>query len=78
MNFSFTFFAETKTFWSQGPVNEIFENRIQFGGDIQLFNISACAQPALNHFRVCSASDEISSAHAQPAIKFVPHMLSQQ
>jgi hypothetical protein len=31
----------------------------------------------LNHFRVCSASDEICSSHAQQAIKFVLRMLSQ-
>jgi hypothetical protein len=28
------------------------------------------------HFRVCSASDEIHSAYAQPAMTFVPRMLS--
>ncbi len=28
------------------------------------------------HFRICSASDEIHSAYAQPAMKFVPRMLS--
>jgi hypothetical protein len=30
----------------------------------------------LNHFRVCSASDEIRSGHAQPTMKFVLRMLS--
>jgi hypothetical protein len=30
----------------------------------------------LNPFRVCSASDEIRSAYAQCAMKFVPRMLS--
>jgi hypothetical protein len=31
----------------------------------------------LNHFRICSASDEIRAAHAQAAMKFVLRMLSQ-
>jgi hypothetical protein len=30
------------------------------------------------HFRACSASDEIRSAYAQPAMKYVLRMLSQQ
>ncbi len=29
-----------------------------------------------NHFCICSGSDEMRSAHTQPAIKFVPCMLS--
>ncbi len=32
----------------------------------------------LNPFRVCSASDEIRSAYAQCAMKFVPRMLSME
>jgi hypothetical protein len=43
----FDFFAETETLWSQGPVTRDFENRIQFGRDIQLLNISAHAQHAM-------------------------------
>jgi hypothetical protein len=30
----------------------------------------------IRHFRACSACDEIASAYAQPAMKFVPRMLS--
>ena len=37
------FFAGTETLWSQG----IFENRIRFGRDIRLLNISAYAQHAM-------------------------------
>jgi hypothetical protein len=49
--------AETETLWSQGPVTQDFENRIRFGRDIQLLNISA---------------------YAQPVMKSIPRMLSQQ
>jgi hypothetical protein len=42
-----TFFAETETLWSQGPLTQVFENRIQYGQDIRLFNISGYAQPAM-------------------------------
>jgi hypothetical protein len=47
----------------------------------EIFNFSTFPRRLsqhLNHFCVCSASDEIRSAHAQPAKKFVPRMLSQQ
>ncbi len=47
MKFFITFFAETETLWSQGPVHEILENRIRFGRDIRLLNISAHAQHAM-------------------------------
>jgi hypothetical protein len=46
--FFLTFFAETETIWSQGPVTrDFFKNRIQIGGDIQLLNISVHAQHAM-------------------------------
>jgi len=45
--FFFTFFAETETLWSQGPVTRDFENGIRFGRDIRLLNISAHAQHAM-------------------------------
>ena len=67
MNFFFlTFFVETETKWSQGPVTRDFW-------------ISYSILPrysAFKHFRVWSASEEIHSAYAQPAMKFVPRMLS--
>ena len=49
-NFFKTFFAETETLWSQGPVTQDFENRIRVGRDIRLFNISAYAQSAMKSF----------------------------
>ena len=76
MTFFFTFFAETESLWSQGPVTRDFKNRIRFGRDIRLLNISAHAQHAINRFCAHLACDEISSAHTQRAIKFVPRMLS--
>ncbi len=77
-NFFFTFLQKPKP-WSQGPVTRNFENRIGFGWDIRLLNISAHAQHAMklvpsmlsmrwNSFRVCSECDKI--------LKFVPRMLS--
>ncbi len=39
----YTFFAETETMWSQGPVSRDFENRIRFGRDIRLLKFSAPA-----------------------------------
>ncbi len=71
-----TFFAETETIWSQGLVTRDFENRIRFGRDIRLSNISAHAPHAMksvprmlsmrrNSFGVCSATDKIRSAHAE-------------
>jgi hypothetical protein len=44
MKFFYTFVAETETLWSK---HEIFENRIRFGLDIRLLNISAHAQHAM-------------------------------
>jgi hypothetical protein len=49
-------------------------NRIKFGGDIQNLNISTLAECAFAC--VGSASDEIVSAFAQPAMKCIPRMLS--
>jgi hypothetical protein len=49
--FFVTFFAETKSLLSQGPVIEIFENPIRFCQDIRLINISAYAQPAMKLFQ---------------------------
>ena len=58
-------------------VQRDFENRIRFGRDIRLLNISAHAQHAMKSVPiVCSACDEIRSTYAQCAIKFVPRMLS--
>ncbi len=51
-----------------------FWTRIKFGRDIQILNISTLAECACAC--VGSASDEIVSAFAQPAMKFVPRMLS--
>jgi hypothetical protein len=48
----FTFFAKTKSLWSQGPQHEIFENRILLGWDFRLLNISKLAECALKLFRV--------------------------
>ncbi len=60
------FFAETETLWSQVPVTRDFWKSYSIRPRYSTFK----------HFRVCSASDEIHSAYAQPAIKFVPRMLS--
>jgi hypothetical protein len=65
-NFFFTFFAETETLWSQGPVTQDFWKSYSIRLRYSTFK----------HFRACSACDEISSAYAQCAIKFVPRMLS--
>ncbi len=48
MKILLTFFAETESLWSQGPVlRDFFENRLRFGRDIRLLNISAHAQHAM-------------------------------
>jgi hypothetical protein len=60
------FFAETETLWSQGPVTRDFW---------KLYSIRP-RYSTFKHFPVCSATDEIRSAYAQCAIKFVPRMLS--
>ncbi len=65
-NFFLTFFAETETIWSQGPVTRDFWKSCSIRPRYSTFK----------HFRVCSASDEIRSAYAQCAMKFVPRMLS--
>ncbi len=65
-NFFLNFFAETETLWSQGPVSWDFWKSCSIRPKYSTFK----------HFRVCSASDEIHSQYAQPAIKFVPRMLS--
>jgi hypothetical protein len=62
------FFAETETLWSQGPVTRDF---------LKLYSIRP-SDSTFKNFCVCSASDEIDSAHAQPAMIFVPRMLSVQ
>ncbi len=66
MKFFFTFFAETETIWSQGPVTQDFWKSY----------LIRSRYSTLKHFRACSAWDEISSAYAQHAIKLVPRMLS--
>ena len=50
MTFFFTFFAETESLWSQGPVTRDFKNRIRFGRDIRLLNVSPYAQSAMKSF----------------------------
>jgi hypothetical protein len=60
--FLYTFLAETETLWSQGPITRDFENRVRFGRDIRLLNMSAYAQGTI-------------SAYAQPAFKSFPCML---
>jgi len=60
------FFAETETIWSPGPVTRDFWKSYSIRPRYSTFK----------HFRACSACDEIRSAYAQCAIKFVPHMLS--
>ncbi len=69
MKFLFWIFLQKqKPHGPKGLWHKIFENHLRFGRDIRLSNISAYAH--------CSASDEIHSAYAQPAMKFVPRMLS--
>jgi hypothetical protein len=48
MNFLFLLFLQKpKLYGPKGLYHKIFENRIQFGRDIRLLNISAYAQPAM-------------------------------
>ncbi len=62
-----TFFAETETIWSQGPVTRDFWKSYSIRPRYS----------TLKHFHACSACDEIGSAYAQHAMKkFVPRMLS--
>jgi hypothetical protein len=51
MNFFFTFFSETKTLWSQGPVTRYFWKSYSIRLRYSTFK----------HFRACSAWDEIGS-----------------
>ncbi len=64
--FFLTFFAETKTIWSQGPVTRDFWKSYSIRPRYSTFK----------HFRACSACDEIGSKYAQHAMKIVPRMLS--
>jgi hypothetical protein len=66
MNFFYTFFAETETLWSQGPVTRDFRKSYSIRPRYSTFK----------HFRACSAFDEIGSAYAQHAMKLVPRMFS--
>ncbi len=63
---SFYFFAETETIWFKGPVTRDFWKSYSIRPRYSTFK----------HLRACSACDEIRSAYAQHAIKFVPRMLS--
>ncbi len=56
-----TFFAETKTLWSQGPVTQ----------DFWKSNLIQPKYSTSKHFRVCSASNEIISSYAHPLMKWV-------
>ncbi len=59
-------FTETETLWSQEPVTRDFWKSYSIRPRYSTFK----------HFRVCSASVEFHSTHDQPAINFVPRMLS--
>ncbi len=65
-NFFLTFFAETETLWSQGPVTRDFWKSYPIRPIYSIFK----------HFRACSACDEIGSQYAQHAMKLFPRMLS--
>jgi hypothetical protein len=65
-NFFKTFFAETETLWSQGPVTQDFWKSYLIRPRYSTFK----------HFRACSECDEIGSQYAQYAMKLVPSMLS--
>ena len=60
--FFLTFFAETETLWSQGPVTRDFWKSYSIRPRYSTFK----------HFRACSACDEIGSQYAQHAMKLVP------
>ncbi len=66
--FLWTIFAETEFLWLQGPVTQDFRKSYSIRPRYSTF------QP----FRVCSVSDEIISAYAQPAFKSFPCMLRVQ
>ncbi len=61
-----TFFAETETLWSQGPVTRDFWKSYSIRPRYSTFK----------HFHACSACDETGSQVAQHAMKLVPRMLS--
>ncbi len=69
-SFFLTFFAETETLWSQGPVTQ------DFWRDIRLLNISAHVQNAMKSVPRMLSMRWNSFSYAQCAIKFVPRMLS--
>ncbi len=77
MKFFFTFFADTETIWSQGPVArdfwKLYSIRPRYS---TLKTFPRMLSMRWNRFQVCSACDEIGSTYAQCAIKFVPRMLS--
>jgi hypothetical protein len=64
--FFFTFFAETKSLRFQGPVTRDFRKSYLIRPRYSTFE----------HFRACSACDEIGSQYAQHAMKLVPRMFS--
>jgi hypothetical protein len=64
--FFLTFFAETESLWSQGPVTRDFLKSYSIRPRYSTFK----------HFGACSACDEIGSQYAQHAMKLVPRMLS--
>ncbi len=66
MKFFLTFFAETESLWSQGPITQDFLKSYSIRPRYSTFK----------HFRACSARDEIGSQYAQHAMKLVPRMLS--
>ncbi len=67
MKFFCYFCAETETSWAQGPVTWDYK---------KLYSIRPRCS-TFKHFHICcSVCDEIRSAYAQCAIKFIPRMLS--
>ncbi len=67
MNFLNTFFAETESLWSQGPVTRDFEMKIVFdsGWSIWLLNISAYYLPAMKSFPRMLSKRLNQPAHAK-------------
>ncbi len=60
MTFFFDFFlSKPKPYGPKGLSQEIFDNRIRFGRDTRLLNISTYAQHAKKLFCVCSLCNEI-------------------
>ncbi len=58
MNYFLLFLQKPKLYGSKGLSHETFENRIRFGWDIQLLNISAYAQGAMKSFPHMLSMDE--------------------